>query len=155
MLVQDDNFTAAELGLEELNPYIAVNISEDIDEAGESTGNVYVYVTVGEDYRFHRELDGTLFGEDGRPTEQAEQAMESLLTERYNAESIRFEDDFFEFDMVLMVPATTKMEDLGVKIWEDTDLVKFHNEIDPGTFGSQYLFGSLIRYALAAAAAAE
>lgn len=150
MLEQDDNFTAKDLGLEGLNPYIMVNISDEKDDNDASTGNVTVYVTVQEDYAFHRDLDGEFFCEDGWLNDDAEAALDTVLTERYKADSVTMEEEYFEFDLVLILPASTDPKDLGNLIWEDTELVKFHNEVDPGTFGSQYLFGSLIRDALAA-----
>lgn len=150
MLTQDDYFSANALGLEGLNPYIAVNISDEKDDNDVSTGNVTVYVTVQEDYQFHRELNGEFFCEDGWLNDDAESALDTILTERYEADSVTIEEEYFEFDLVLTLPSTTDPKDLGTKIWEETKLVKFHNEADPGTFGSEYLFGSLLRDALAA-----
>lgn len=155
MLEQDNYFTAAELGLDELNPYIHANISEDPDHEG----HVLAILTVQENLEFHRDLDrkyeeeydARYFTEDDLLTADAEAALKKIVEERYKGEDFQLDDsgtEWFQFDLVLSVPADTAPEDLGTKFWEDTALVQFHNESDPGTFGSPYLFGSLMSEAL-------
>lgn len=162
MLADSDFFTSAELGLTDLNPFITCNISEQVDDDGNATGMVFAILTVQEDFAFHRDLDnkypddyaGKYFQEedaDFAPTADVEAALHKLIEERYDGENFRLDDtggEYFEFDIVLTVPADTTPEDLGTKFWEDTALVQFHNESDPGTFGSPYLFGSLMSEAL-------
>lgn len=164
MLAQDDNFTATELGLEGLNPQIDCNISAAYGENGEELdGFVTAVLTVTEDIRFHLDLDrkypmdAAVFTKDGVLTEEAYKALESLVTDRYKGEEFEYEDGdgnpenaFFRFEIALVVPAETSTEDLSEKLWEETELVKFHNEADPGTFGTQYLFGTLIADAMKA-----
>jgi len=150
MLEQDDYFDARELGLDELNPRISVNISEH-----DVPGMVTAVVEVQEDLRFHSELeekypsDPRIFQEDGSLTEDAFNTLSKIIQERYKGVDVQehggdFEDRYISFELVLDVPETTGTEDLGTLIWESTALVQFHNEADPGTFGSPYLFGTLI-----------
>ena len=151
MLAQDDYFDGRELGLDELNPRISVNISEIEGEPSK----VLAVIEVSEDLRFHSELeekypsDPAVFAADGSLTEEAYQTLEGILKERYNAEDLQENTEvegepWISFEMTLEVPADTSAEDLGTLIWEGTALVQFHNEADPGTFGSPYLFGTLI-----------
>lgn len=155
MLKQDDYFEANELGLDELNPRVSVDISEIEDDSE----NVLAVVNVSEDLRFHVELERKtpfeppVFDSEGLLTEQAYEALEAVLKDRYNGEYLQEHGDipeqaWIEFQITLTVPAGTSAEDLGTLIWEKTELVKFHNEADPGTFGSPYLFGSLIAEAM-------
>lgn len=154
MLAQDDYFTATELGLELLNPFISCNISEETDNDGEPTGKMLAILTVQEDLEFHRDLDrekgnptNQLFNLDGRPTESVISVLRKLVEDRYKGEEFQLDDsgtEYFEFELVRTVDADTTAEDLGVKFWEETELVRFHNEADPGTFNSPYLFGSLV-----------
>lgn len=165
MLEQDEYFAAVELGLESLNPQIDCNISAAYGEDGEELdGYVTAVLTVTEDIRFHLDLDRKypmdteVFTKDGVLTEAACAALERLVTERYKGEAFEYEDGdgnpenaFFRFEIALVVPADIgEAGDLGGKLWEETELVKFHNEADPGTFGSQYLFGTLIADAMKA-----
>lgn len=150
MLTQDDYFAGSEL-LDQMNYHFDVNISE-IDGDPE---HVYAYATITEDLRFHSDLDATYGGEqfDGNaPTERTQEVLTHLLETRYGAESVEFdhnetvdgEEWFVRFDIeAVKVPANLDADMLGIKLWEDTPLVKIHNELDPGTFGSQYVFGSL------------
>lgn len=151
----DQNFSAAELGLEELNPTISVDVAEMYDDNGNVDPSKFsVQVTVYEDFGFHVSLDrnfpsdSPIFEDNGQLTKSAEEALFKILEERYGAEDIEVEyedsDPFFRFYLHLEVPSDTPDEDLGSLIWEKTKLVQFHNESDPGTFGTQYLFGSLI-----------
>lgn len=155
MLAQDDYFTAVDLGLEELNPFMYCNVSEETDNDGEPTGKMLAILTIQEDLEFHRDLDrekgnptNQLFNLDGRPTESVISVLRKLVVDRYKGEEFQLDnndgDEYFEFEIVLTVDADTTAEDLGVKFWEETKLVDFHNEADPGTFGSPYLFGSLV-----------
>src|SRR4030095_421803 len=151
----DQNFSAAELGLDELNPTITVDVGECYDDEGNVDASKFsIQVTVYEDFDFHVNLDRKysseprIFEEDGSLTADAEAALNKLIKERYDGEYLEVEDEdsdpFFRFQLYVYVPADTTPEDLGTIIWEKTKLVQFHNEADPGTFGSPYLFGSLI-----------
>jgi hypothetical protein len=157
MLEQDNYFDARELGLDDLNPYINVNISEAYSEDGEpKAGRVLAIVEVQESLRFHAELDAkyadpdfVIFTEQGELTEEGYKALERALEARYGAEDVELrgedtEDAYIRFELALEVPADTDPEDLGSLIWEQTKLIQFHNEADPGTFGSPYLFGTVI-----------
>jgi hypothetical protein len=151
MLTDDDFFTSAELGLSDLNTFITCNISEQVDDDGEPTGKVFAILTVQEDLEFHRNLDrekgnphNQLFTLEDRPTEAVISVLRKLVEDRYNGENFQLDEEYFEFDIVLTVDPETSADDLGVKFWEETKLVQFHNEADPGTFGSEYLFGSLM-----------
>jgi hypothetical protein len=157
MLAQDDNFTAEELGLELMNPYISIDISDAYGEDGQPLqGQVAAIVSVTEDLRFHSDYDkgfpdSAVFTEDGLLTEDGYRALERALESRYGATNVEYEDmlgnaplAFFRFELSVTVPAETDLEGLSERIWEDTKLVQFHNEADPGTFGSPYLFGTVI-----------
>lgn len=154
MLEQDDFFTSAELELGELNPFITCNISEQVDENDVATGKVFAILTVQEDFEFHRNLDrekgnpaNQLFNLDDRPTESVISVLRKLVVDRYKGEDLELDDtgtEYFEFNIVLTVDAETTPAELGLKFWEETELVRFHNEADPGTFNSPYLFGSLV-----------
>jgi hypothetical protein len=154
MLYSDQYFTATELGLEELNPFISCDIQEETDDEGNPTGKMNAYLKVLEDLEFHRNLDreqgnphNQLFTLEDRPTESVISVLRKLVEDRYKGENFELDDtgtEYFEFEIVLTVDPETTPEDLGVKFWEETELVRFHNEADPGTFNSPYLFGSLV-----------
>lgn len=153
-LQQDDYFDAVELGLDELNPFISCNISEETDDDGNLTGKVLAILTVQEELEFHRNLDrekgdpfNQLFMSNGMTTDAVDKVLVKLIEDRYKGEDLQWDDmatEYFQFDIVLTVDPETTPEDLGLKFYEETELVRFHNEADPGTFGSEYLFGSLI-----------
>lgn len=153
-LFQDEYLTADELGLGELNPFLSCNISEETDDDGNLTGKVLAILTVQEDLEFHRNLDrekgdpfNQLFTADGMTTDSVDKVLVKLIEDRYKGEDLQWDDtaaEYFQFDIVLTVDPETTPEDLGLKFWEETELVRFHNEADPGTFGCEYLFGSLI-----------
>lgn len=158
MLSQDDYFGADELGLDDLNQYVQINISEKTDDEGNRIdGIVTAVIDVQENLRFHRDLDrekgnpfNQLFQEDGRFSPNVWKALETIITERYKGVDfsgdgdIDEDEDYIQFTIVLDVPAETTPPELGSQIWEETELIRFHNESDPGTFGTEYLFGSLI-----------
>ena len=150
-LVVDQYYTATELGLEELNPYLYLNTYESPD----NDGKILAVLTVQEEFAFHRNLDrekgdphNQLFTLDGRPTEAVISVLRDLIESRYHGQEFTLDendgDEYFEFELVLTVDPETTPEELGVKFWEGTALVQFHNEADPGTFNSPYLFGSLV-----------
>lgn len=157
MLNPEDYFDAGDLGLDGLNPRISVDISENNDE-GEThpEGTVTAVVEISEDLKFHLDLDkdkgdpdNQFFTAEGNLTDKAAEALEALVAERYNGVDFTLyeeegQESYFTFSIALEVPSDTTVEDLSAKIWEETETVKFHNEADPGTFGSQYLFGSLM-----------
>jgi hypothetical protein len=157
-LYQDQMFSATELGLETLTPYIQVNISEKTDDNGETIpGVVTAVIDVREDLEFHRNLDrekgdpfNQMFAQDGEISPRVTEVLANIIRDRYNGDDFGIDgmtetsDDFFTFTIYLDVPAEIDAGRLGEMIWEDTELVKFSNEVDPGTFGSPYLFGSLI-----------
>jgi len=156
MLEAEQTFTAEELGLETLNQHLLIQVGPSYDENGMTVDplkSVYVEVIVYEGLAFHRALEGTnrqYFDDEGRLTIQALYGLSDLIHSRYGAEdyTVEFEIDGEEptvqFSVGLDVPTDTKVEDLGAILWEKTTLVKFSNEADPGTFGTQYLFGSLL-----------
>jgi len=155
MLTPEDFFDASDLGLSDLNPRIQVNISEYTNDGDtHPEGTVSAVIDVSEDFAFHRNLDRELgdkgkqlFAEDDEITDEAEKALEAIISERYNGVDFTLQEETaegFTFSIVLDVPATTTVEELSAKIWEETAVVKFHNEVDPGTFRSPYLFGSLM-----------
>lgn len=155
MLEQDEFFAAVELGLEDLNPHVYCNITEETDNEGNPTGKVFAVLTVQEDFAFHRDLDNSveedqedrMFSEDGQPTEAVLKALQKLVEDRYKGEDFQTDEsgsEWFQFDIVLTVDPDQEAGELGGEFWERTALVQFHNEADPGTFGSPYLFGSLL-----------
>lgn len=150
MLTQDDYFAGSEL-LDQMNYSFDVNISE-IDGDPE---HVYAVATITEDLRFHSDLDATYGGDqfDGNaPTERTQAALTHLLETRYGAVSVEFESNetvdgeewFVRFELeAVKVSRDLDAGMLGVTLWEESPLVMIHNELDPGTWGSQYVFGSL------------
>jgi hypothetical protein len=155
MLNTDDFFDASDLGLSDLNPRIQVNISEYTNDGDtHPEGTVTAVIDVSEDFAFHRDLDrklgdkeNQLFAEDDEITDEAEEALKELIAERYDGIDFTLQEETaegFTFSIALDVPSTTTVEELSEKIWTDTKIVKFHNEVDPGTFNCQYLFGTLI-----------
>lgn len=150
MLAQDDYFTGHEI-LEGMNYDFDVNISEIEDDPD----HVYAVATVTEELRFHSDLDASYDGDqfDGpAPTERTQAVLTHLLETRYGAEWVEFDynedsnevqDWFVRFEIAVKVPADLDEDGLSEKLWEDSPLVMIHNELDPGTFGSQYVFGSL------------
>lgn len=169
MLEQGDYFDALNLGLDHLNPYISVNIDES-----ETAGNVVAVIEVLESLEFHRELEASMwerihgstgarletriFDEDGWLTIEANDAMGDILKQRYGAVDVDLntsDDPHIDFTVVLEVPARYSAEWLGLTIYNHTELVKFHNEADPGTFGTQYLFGTILAEQMEALALAS
>lgn len=156
MLSVDDYFDAAELGLEELNQHISVNISEAVNEHGDTlAGTVTAVLEVQENLAFHADLDKkfpseiALFTDEGALTEDGFRSLERAVETRYKGEYVELlgdstEEAYIKFEIALTVPAETTPEELGLMFWEDTALVQFHNESDPGTFNSPYLFGTVI-----------
>lgn len=153
-LFQDEYITAAELGLDELNPYIHGDVQEETDDEGNPTGRVNVYLAVQEDFKFHRDLDrekgdphNQMFTLEDRPTESVLSVLRKLVADRYKGEDFDTDDtgaEYFQFVYVLTVDPETSYEDLGERFYNETPLVQFHNEADPGTFNCEYLFGSLM-----------
>jgi hypothetical protein len=155
MLAVDEYYTAVELGLQELNPYLYCNTYESYDELGQPDGKLLAVLTIQENFEFHRNLDrekgdphNQMFNLDGRPTESVISVLRKLVEDRYNGQEFQLDDndgnEYFEFEVTVVVDPEISLEALGIKFWEDTRLIQFHNEADPGTFGSQYLFGSLM-----------
>lgn len=148
-------FDAVDLGLDSLGPYVTVNISDTVERPGYRTA----VVTVQEPLRFHHEYDrlnteepSRLFNvtDSGRIdlTDAAREAMERVIHSRYGGEDFAEDGDdddaFITFDLVLEVADDTTPDALSEAIWERTKLVQFANEADPGTFGSEYLFGTIL-----------
>jgi hypothetical protein len=157
MLETDEFYTATEVGLEDLNPYLYINTYGASNEDGTDflEDKVLAVLTVKEEFEFHRNLDrelgdssNQLFNLDGRPTEAVLSVLRKLVEERYNGIEFGLDDEdgseFFEFELTAVVDRDTTPEALGLIFWESTKLVQFYNEVDPGTFGSPYLFGSLM-----------
>lgn len=158
MLYADQYLSPSELGLETLTPEIQVNISEKTDDNGVPVdGVVTAIIDVREDLKFHRDLDrekgdpfNQFFAQDGEINPRVTEVLASIIRDRYKGDDFAIDgeteisEDFFTFSLYLDVPVETTVEELGAKIWEETELVKFSNEVDPGTFGVPYLFGSLM-----------
>lgn len=137
-----DYFTAAELGFDD--PNISVfNIAEDTDGV-----TLTVIISVTEPLAFHAEHSPQYYTGEGVLTTEARETLEALISSRYKGEYLEEdgEGDYavIRFNIALDVPATTTVEELGNLIWEKSSLVDFINESDPGTFGSPYLFGTLM-----------
>jgi hypothetical protein len=83
-------------------------------------------------------------------TELAFEAIQDVLPERYGAEYFDMAGDVISFDMHLSVDANTEVSELTGIFWEESQIVRFMNESDPGTFGNPYLFGSIMSEAMKA-----
>jgi hypothetical protein len=130
---------------------------------------VDVYLHVQESLAFHAEREASLVSEspawaeealmfertgdsehDWTLTELAFEAIQDVLTERYGAEYFDMAGDVIAFDIHLSVDATTEVSELAGVFWEESQIVRFMNESDPGTFGNPYLFGSIMSEAMKA-----
>lgn len=159
------SFNAAELGLESLGMVSMVDVSKIEDEPGQMPGDLprlAVTVYVSEELQFHGELEadrlangwkayselGRLFtskdGETWETTEATWADLVPILETRYGAESVEEEGGVLRFNLRLTVSESLPLDQLGAAIWEESKLVQFSNEADPGTFGSPYLFGSVL-----------
>lgn len=154
-LTTDEFYTATELGLEDLNQYVYLNTYETYTEDGRDVleDKVLAVLTVTEELAFHRKLDrekgdphNQMFTIEDRPTEAVLSVLRKLIEDRYKGQEFDISDNSeqFEFELVLTVDKSTTPEELGLKFWEETKLVQFSNESDPGTFNAPYLFGSLM-----------
>lgn len=150
MLENEDYFDGAEL-IEDLNFNWSVNILESYGEDSQTIpGKMDAVVSIWEELRFHANLNPELFNEDGSLMDAARDALMVVLQSRYGAESVEFDssgenEEFVTFEVVLSgIDEYTSAEELSDRLWNDTPLVNIHNEVDPGTFGSPYLFGSLL-----------
>jgi hypothetical protein len=129
---------------------------------------VDVYLHVQESLEFHAEREASLVSEspsawageslmfertgdsehDWTLTELAFQAIQNVLAERYGAEYFDMAGDVIAFDIHLSVDAATEVAELAGIFWQESQIVRFMNESDPGTFGSPYLFGSIMSEAM-------
>lgn len=148
MLTPEDSFSQYELGLE--NTSLA---SIDILE-GDTDETVTVALMFQEPLTFHINRDRPDLSEDFGlvdgwedtywPTEADWRkwfdALSSVVSERYDGFNMDQAGDCISFDATYQVPATLTAYELGAWIWENTKVVAFTNESDPGTFGSPYLF---------------
>lgn len=128
-IVTEETWTAAELGLEHLNPFISVDMTP---EGGSVEWHEYLH--------FHEEREGNedLFDDDGWLTDEAERA----LAERYDAGVEHFGGDDPHVTLIWSIPPMSA-ERIGEYMWND--LARVANETDPGTFGSSYVFNEIRR----------
>jgi hypothetical protein len=131
---------------------------------------VDVYLHIQESLEFHAEYEQQIFStheyyrlyeprmfertgdseHDWTLTELAFEAIQDVLPERYGAEYFDMAGDVISFDMHLSVDANTEVSELTGIFWEESQIVRFMNESDPGTFGNPYLFGSIMSEAMKA-----
>mgnify|MGYP000306517473 CR=1 FL=1 len=124
-----------------------------LDESGDTCT---VYLFIHEQLQFHGEYAGTSGGmfertDDGNEwqlTDEAFKALSGIISERYDGENFDMAGDVVSFDLSLTLPAATPIEQVAGLFWEHTKITAFINESDPGTFGSLYLFGSIMEDAL-------
>lgn len=139
-IAAEETYSAADLGIE------FPNITVDIQESDGET--LYAVIYVLEPLDFHAERSPEHFTAEGVLTSEAFKGLNELITRRYSGEDLYTDGEgseaFIQFEMALGVPASTTAEELGNLIWEKSGLVDFINESDPGTFGSPYLFGTLM-----------
>ena len=135
------NYSAAELGLEYLGfvDFVDYELSEDGTRAR-------ISVACSESLAFHREHSPEYFDQDGELTDAAWDALRSLFPERYSADVTEAVDDYLRFNVDLETDASAPAESIGEVIWPT--LARIANETDPGTFGSEYLFGTIMADAL-------
>jgi hypothetical protein len=145
---QSGEIEAHELpGLEE---YCA-GASVFLDDEGETCT---VYLFIQEPLEFHGNYVGAPLFErtdddcEWQLSEAVFQALPAIISERYDGENFDMAGDAISFDIPLTLPASTNVEDVAGLFWERSKVVQFINEADPGTFGSQYLFGSIIAEAM-------
>lgn len=139
-IAADETYNASDLGID------FPNINVDIQESDGET--LYAVIYVLEPLHFHAEHCPEHFTAEGVLTAEAFKALHELITRRYSGDDLYTDGEgseaFIQFEMALEVPTSTTAEELGNHIWEKSRLVDFINESDPGTFGSPYLFGTLM-----------
>lgn len=150
-----DHWDAHELGLEDYCSFVEIWANDNPDESG----TVHVLVTVNESLDFHAKREAEILRnapewwasatpkvfDDGELTQEGMDALFGILADRYDAEQSDTDGHVVVWDTFLTsIPAETTEEELGELILRETQLVKWLNETDPGTFGSEYLFGSII-----------
>jgi hypothetical protein len=74
--------------------------------------------------------------------------MGNIIAERYNGEHLDMAGSVLSWAEVHTAPASLPLDELPKWIWEHSAVVKLINESDPGTYGSQYLFGTIYRDAV-------
>lgn len=124
------HYSAFDLGLEDLNP----NISAEIDDHG-------ICLEWQEYLAFHAENSPELFDEDGWMTPDVERKIRAHAQEHYDADVEFFGGDDPHFTLVWSIPSMSP-EKIGEYMWDT--LARVANETDPGSFGSRYLFGSIL-----------
>lgn len=136
-----DYFDAKDLGIDDAN--ITVDIAEDTDGV-----TLTAVINVTEPLAFHASHSPEHFTAEGVLTAEALETLEALISNRYKGEYLEEggegDEAVIRFSIALDVPASTTEEELGNLIWEKSSLIDFINESDPGTFGSPYLFGTLM-----------
>ncbi|MHA7295182.1 hypothetical protein [Arthrobacter sp. HLT1-21] len=69
-----------------------------------------------------------------------DQLIRGYLAERYGADVVEAGEDSMEIQFTAEHPGDTLTEAEAMRLgWEETKIVQFHNESDPGTFGSENL----------------
>lgn len=120
------------------------------DDSGDSCT---VYLLIQESLSFHGEYGSAALEMDSTTsewtlTDEAFKVLPGLISERYNGEGFDMAGDVISFELPLTLPASTKVENVAGLLWEGTKVVQFINESDPGTFGSPYLFGTVMADAM-------
>lgn len=146
----DDSGTIEAHELPGLEEYCA-GASVFKDESGDTCT---VYLFIQEPMQFHGDYGNAAAFERADDesswelTEEAFKALPAIISERYEGENFDVAGDVFSFDLSLTLPGSTQVEEVAALFWERSKVVRFINESDPGTFGSEYLFGSIINDAL-------
>jgi hypothetical protein len=136
------NYTPGDLGLDDLG-YVDMadyRISEDGTTAE-------ITLSCSEPMDFHRNCSPEYFDEDGTLTNAAWVALQRVFAGRYSAD-IYEQDEYLRFTVDIQAPASADESTLGDILWPT--VAKLANELDPGTFGSEYLFGTILSDAMAA-----
>jgi hypothetical protein len=112
-----------------------------------------VYLFIQESLEFHGNygsagIERSSEDAEWELTEAAFKALPNIISERYDGENFDLAGDVFSFDIALTLPASTPVDEVAGLFWERTKVTAFINESDPGTFGSQYLFGTILAEAL-------
>ena len=139
-------YSPIELGLEDLG-------FVDTVELGLDDGGAIAWITAlcSESLEFHREHSPEYFTEDGDLSEDAFKALERIFRDRYDANVYDVSDDYLRFEVARFTSGDSPADDVADVIWPV--LADISNETDPGTFGSPYVFGSLMADALKEAGA--
>lgn len=130
-------YSAQELGLEDLGFVDTVDLGMDDGDA-----LAWITASCSESLAFHREHSPDYFTEDGELTEEAFDALERMFRDRYDAGIYYADAEYFRFEIAQCTSGDSPADDVADVIWRP--LAQIANELDPGTFGSPYVFGSLM-----------